>query len=99
MFRGRLPVRQPRGQPPGARMRQSVVRRQLLAALLVSALAAAAVLGSDRTAPAGGPHWVLDREHHLPGDPVFGWASIAWAHSPSLGRRLTGRPGSGWCPS
>jgi hypothetical protein len=60
------------------------VRRQLLVALLVSALAAA-VLGSDRTASAGGSNWVLDREHYLPGDPVFGWASIAWAHNPSLG--------------
>jgi hypothetical protein len=34
---------------------------------------------------AGGSFFSFDRDHYLPGDTAFGWATVAWEHNPQLG--------------
>jgi hypothetical protein len=66
-------------------MRRADVRRIVRALVLVVALASAGLVAPSRPVSAGGSSWHLDREHYQPGDTAFAWASIAWAHNPSLG--------------
>ena len=57
-----------------------------LRVVLIAAVAAGACFAA--VAPpssAGGSSWVFEREHFQPGDTVFVWAQVAWAHNPSLG--------------
>ena len=48
-------------------------------------IAAACLAVSTSPVSAGGSNWVFERDHYQPGDTVFVWAQIAWAHNPTLG--------------
>jgi hypothetical protein len=46
---------------------------------------AACLAVSTSPVSAGSSNWVFERDHYQPGDTVFVWAQIAWAHNPALG--------------
>ena len=48
-------------------------------------IAAACLAVSTSPVSGGGSNCVFEREHYQPGDTVFVWAQIAWAHNPTLG--------------
>jgi hypothetical protein len=51
----------------------------------IVAIVAACLAVSTGPVSAGGSNWVFERDHYQPGDTVFVWAQIAWAHNPALG--------------
>jgi hypothetical protein len=61
------------------------VRHRTLTALAVVATLVTAMVASGGTASAGGSNWSFDRDHYQPGESAFAWASVSWAHNPSLG--------------